>query len=129
VAAFVPSGPIVIGIDHTLERRRGRRIGPAGHFYDASRSSAEVNVTSRGLRWLSAMVLVEVPFAGRIWALPVLVIQRWIMTLISAATHWMFTLPLGPLSALTNSRSSSSASDGQTIGPRPGLPSQSWDGL
>ena len=72
VAAFVPSGPIVIGVDHTLERRRGRRIGPAGHFYDASRSSAEVDVTSRGLRWLSAMVLVEVPFAGRIWALPVL---------------------------------------------------------
>jgi hypothetical protein len=72
VAAFVPSGPIVIGVDHTLERRRGRRIGPTGHFYDASRSSAEVKVTGRGLRWLSAMVLVEVPFAGRIWALPVL---------------------------------------------------------
>ena len=72
VAAFVPSGPIVIGVDHTLERRRGRHIGPAGYFYDASRSSAEVKVTSRGLRWLSAMVLVEVPFAGRIWALPVL---------------------------------------------------------
>ena len=30
------------------------------------------NPTSRGLRWLSAMVLVDVPFAGRIWALPVL---------------------------------------------------------
>lgn len=72
VAAFVPSGPIVIGVHHTLERRRGRRIGPAGHFYDASRSTAEVKVTGRGLRWLSAMVLVEVPFAGRIWALPVL---------------------------------------------------------
>ncbi len=28
--------------------------------------------TSRGLRWLSAMLLVDVPFAGRIWALPVL---------------------------------------------------------
>src|SRR3712207_3779143 len=31
VAAFVPSGPIVVGVDHTLERRRGRHIGPAGH--------------------------------------------------------------------------------------------------
>jgi hypothetical protein len=68
VAAFVPSGPIVIGVDHTLERRRGRCIGPAGHFYDASRSTAEVDVTNRGLRWLSAMVLVEVPFAARVWA-------------------------------------------------------------
>ncbi|MGI4797945.1 MAG: IS701 family transposase, partial [Janthinobacterium lividum] len=72
VTTFVPSGSIVIGVDHTLERRRGRCIGPAGYFYDASRSSAEVKTTNRGLRWLSAMVLVEVPFAGRIWALPVL---------------------------------------------------------
>ena len=72
VAAFVPSGPVVIGVDHTLERRRGRRIGPAAYFYDASRSSAERKAVSRGLRWLSAMVLVEVPFAHRVWALPVL---------------------------------------------------------
>jgi hypothetical protein len=72
VAAFVPAGPIVIGVDHTLERRRGRHIGPAGHFYDAGRSSPAWQATSRGLRWLSAMVLVEVPFAGHVWALPVL---------------------------------------------------------
>jgi len=72
VEAFVPSGPIIIGLDHTLERRRGPRIGPAGRFYDALRTREEKDPTSRGLRWLSAMVLVEVPFAGRIWALPVL---------------------------------------------------------
>jgi hypothetical protein len=72
VAAFVPSGPIIIGLDHTLERRRGPRIGPAGRFHDAVRSRGKEKVTSRGLRWLSAMVLVEVPFAARIWALPVL---------------------------------------------------------
>lgn len=72
IATFVPTGPIVIGVDHTLERRRGRHIAPASYFYDALRSSAEQKVTSRGLRWLSAMVLVEVPFAGRIWGLPVL---------------------------------------------------------
>ena len=72
VAAFVPSGPIIIGVDHTLERRRGPRIGPAGRFYDPSRLSDMPRPTARGLRWLSAMVLVEVPFAGRIWALPVL---------------------------------------------------------
>jgi DDE superfamily endonuclease len=72
VAAFVPAGPIVVGVDHTLERRRGRHIGPAGHFYDAGRSSAAWKATSRGLRWLTAAVLVEVPFAGHVWALPVL---------------------------------------------------------
>ena len=72
VAAFVPSGPIIIGVDHTLERRRGPRIGPAGRFYDASCRADMPNPTSRGLRWLSAMVLVDVPFAHRVWALPVL---------------------------------------------------------
>ena len=72
VAAFVPTGPIVIGLDHTLERRRGPRIGPAGRFYDPILRADAAKPTSRGLRWLSAMVLTEVPFAGRIWGLPVL---------------------------------------------------------
>jgi len=72
VAAFVPTGPVIVGVDHTLERRRGRRIGPAGRFYDASRRADLSKPTARGLRWLSAMVLVEVPFAHRVWALPVL---------------------------------------------------------
>jgi hypothetical protein len=72
VAAFVPDGPILVGVDHTLERRRGPCIGPASHYYDAVRSSKEQTVTTRGLRWLSAMLLVEVPFAGRVWGLPML---------------------------------------------------------
>src|SRR3954468_242160 len=72
VAAFVPAGPIIIGVDHTLERRRGRHIEPAGHFYDAGRSSPAWQATSRGLRWLTAAVLVEVPFVSHVWALPVL---------------------------------------------------------
>ena len=41
VATFGPSGPIIIGLDHMLERRRG-------------------------LRWRGAMALVEAPFADRI---------------------------------------------------------------
>ena len=72
VATLVPSGPVIIGVDQTLERRRGPRIGLACRFYDPSLRADMPNPTSRGLRWLSAMVLVNVPFAGRIWALPVL---------------------------------------------------------
>jgi DDE superfamily endonuclease len=71
VATFVPNQAIVIGIDHTLERRLGRHIAPASHYHDAARSSAKRKVTSGGLRWISAMLLVEVPFASRVWALPV----------------------------------------------------------
>ena len=72
VNTFVPDGPIVIGVDHTLERRRGAHVRPASHCFDSVRSSTEQTVTSRGLRWMTAMLLVEVPFAGRIWGLPVL---------------------------------------------------------
>lgn len=73
VPVFEPGRPfVIIGVDHTLERRRGRRIEPASHFHDAVRSTVKNKVTSRGLRWISAMLLVEVPFAGRIWGLPVL---------------------------------------------------------
>jgi len=68
VPVFEPGRPfVIIGVDHTLERRRGRRIEPASHFHDAVRSTAKQKVTSRGLRWISAMLLVNVPFAGRIW--------------------------------------------------------------
>jgi hypothetical protein len=66
VAAFVPDGPIVIGIYHTLERRRGSCIRPVSQYYDAVRSSKTKLVTTHGLRWLTAMLLVEVPFADRI---------------------------------------------------------------
>ena len=73
VPVFEPRLPfVIIGVDHTLERRRGQRIEPASHFHDAVRSTAKQKVTSRGLRWISAMLLVNVPFAGRVWGLPVL---------------------------------------------------------
>ena len=73
VPVFEPKRPfVIIGVDHTLERRRGQRIEPASHFHDAVRSTAKQKVTRRGLRWISAMLLVNVPFAGRIWGLPVL---------------------------------------------------------
>ncbi len=39
VATFVPEGPLVFGIDETLERRRGRRIAAKGIYRDAVRSS------------------------------------------------------------------------------------------
>ncbi|UEM24393.1 transposase (plasmid) [Skermanella mucosa] len=72
VRVFAPLGPVVVGLDHTLERRRGPRVRPAAHYYDPVRSSRGRKVTSRGLRWVSAMLLAEVPFARKVWALPML---------------------------------------------------------
>ena len=73
VEAFVPEGsPLVVGIDETLKRRYGRKISARGVYRDPVRSTRETFVKSSGLRWVCAMLLVEVPWASRVWALPFL---------------------------------------------------------
>ena len=73
VEAFVPEGgPLVVGIDETLERRWGKKIAARGVYRDPVRSTHETFVKSSGLRWVCAMLLVEVPWASRVWALPFL---------------------------------------------------------
>jgi len=72
VAAFVPDGPVVVGIDETIERRWGARIKARGIYRDPVRSSRGHFVKASGLRWISLMLLAPVPFAGRVWALPFL---------------------------------------------------------
>ena len=72
IAAFAPSGPVVLGIDDTVERRRGKRIAAKGIYRDPVRSSHGHFVKASGLRWLSLMLLAPIPWAGRIWALPFL---------------------------------------------------------
>ena len=72
IAAFGPSGPVVLGIDDTIERRRGKRIAAKGIYRDPVRSSHGHFVKASGLRWLSLMLLAPVPWAGRVWALPFL---------------------------------------------------------
>jgi hypothetical protein len=72
VKAFVPQGPLVIGIDETLERRQGEKIRAKGIYRDATRSSKSHFVKASGLRWISLMLLAPIPFAQRTWALPFL---------------------------------------------------------
>ena len=73
VNAFVPANaPVVIGLDDTIERRWGPKISARGIYRDPVRSSKGHFVKASGLRWLSAMLLVHVPWAGRIMALPFL---------------------------------------------------------
>src|SRR5215207_8458950 len=70
--AFVPRGPVILGLDDTVERRRGKRIGAKGIYRDPVRSSKGHFVKASGLRWLSLMLLVRISWAGRVWALPFL---------------------------------------------------------
>lgn len=69
IAAVAPAGPLVLGIDETLERRRGKTITAAGIYRDPVRSSHGHFVKARALRWVSFMLLVPLPWAGRTWAL------------------------------------------------------------
>jgi hypothetical protein len=70
--AFVGEGPLILGIDETLERRYGKKIAARGVYRDPVRSTHETFVKSSGLRWVCVMLLVEVPWASRVWALPFL---------------------------------------------------------
>lgn len=72
VERLVPDGPIVIGMDDTIERRWGRRISARGIYRDPVRSSHGHFVKASGLRWLSFMVLTPVPWTSLVKALPVL---------------------------------------------------------
>ncbi|HEU4322081.1 MAG TPA: transposase, partial [Roseiflexaceae bacterium] len=72
VATFAPTGPLLFGIDDTLERRRGKRIAAKGIYRDSVRSSHSHFVKASGLRWVCLMLLVPIPGAARTWALPVL---------------------------------------------------------
>lgn len=74
IAIFVPQGPIVLGLDDTLERRRGKKITAKGIYRDPVRSSHSHFVKASGLRWLSLMLLVPIPWVGWTWALPFLTV-------------------------------------------------------
>ncbi|MBX3053132.1 MAG: transposase [Caldilineaceae bacterium] len=107
VAAFCVAGvALVIGADDTIERRKGEKIRQKGVFRDPVRSSHKHMVYTFGLRWMSMMVLVPVPWTERIWALPFLTVLApskktnaakgkrhkttidWIMQMISAVRRW-----------------------------------------
>jgi hypothetical protein len=72
VQAFGARGPLVLGLDETIERRWGRRIAARGIYRDAARSSKAVTNKTSGLRWLSVQLLARVPWAHKIWGLPFL---------------------------------------------------------
>jgi hypothetical protein len=74
VAAFVREGPVVIGLDDTIERRWGTKIKARGIYRDPVRSSHGHFVKASGLRWLCVMLLAPIPWAGCVWALPFLTI-------------------------------------------------------
>ena len=62
VRHLVPTGPLLFAIDETLERRWGKKIEALGVYRDPVRSSHGHFVKAKGLRWVSLMLLAEVPW-------------------------------------------------------------------
>jgi hypothetical protein len=108
VLVLVSAGaPVVVAADETLERRWGPKIKEKGIFRDAVRSSKKHTVYSSGLRWVSMMLLVSVPWSQRVWALPFLTVLApgektnvsngkrhktsidWIGQMIGAVRRWL----------------------------------------
>ena len=65
-----PGEPLLLVIDDTLERRRGKQIQYKGWFRDPILSTAAHVVTTLGLRWVCLAVLVPIPWSKRTWSLP-----------------------------------------------------------
>lgn len=68
------SCPILIAVDETLERRRGKKIKAKGLYRDAVQSSQSNVVTSYGLKWECMTLIVPLPWCKRPWALPFLTV-------------------------------------------------------
>jgi hypothetical protein len=67
VRAFVATGvPVIVGLDDTVERRRGAKIAAKGIYRDPVRSSKGHFVKASGLRWVSLQLLARVPWAQQV---------------------------------------------------------------
>jgi hypothetical protein len=74
ISLLPPSFPIIIGIDDTIERRKGKKIKAKGCYRDAVRSSQKYVVKCFGLKWLSMMLIIQLPWSNRHWSLPFLTV-------------------------------------------------------
>jgi hypothetical protein len=68
------SFPILIVVDDTIERRKGKNIKAKGCYRDACRSTQKLIVKCFGLKWVCLMLIVPLPWCKRPWALPFMTI-------------------------------------------------------
>jgi len=75
---LIPNGqPIILFIDETIERRKGKKIKAKGYYRDAVRSSKSQVVKTSGLKWLVTTLSIKLPFIQRALALPFLTILEF----------------------------------------------------
>jgi hypothetical protein len=64
----------VLGLDETVERRRGAKLTARAIYRDPVRSSKDCFQKTSGLRWMNMALLVPISWAERVWALPFLTV-------------------------------------------------------
>lgn len=75
LVALVPADlPVIIGVDDTIERRKGKKIKAKGCYRDPTRSTEKCVIRCFGLKWLSMMLIVPLPWSERYWSLPFLTV-------------------------------------------------------
>jgi hypothetical protein len=71
---LVPTGPVYLAADDTVDEHPGDKVYGKGCHRDAVRSSHSYTAFRWGHKWLVVFVLVAIPGASRLWALPIFVI-------------------------------------------------------
>jgi hypothetical protein len=71
---LVPPGPVYLAADDTVDEHPGERVYGKGCHRDAVRSSHSYTAFRWGHKWLVVFVLVAIPGASRLWALPIFVL-------------------------------------------------------
>jgi hypothetical protein len=75
IASFLtPVSPLLLAIDDTLERRKGRKLSLRGWFRDPLTSSRGKTNKVSAIRWVCLAILVPMPWSKRLWALPVVTV-------------------------------------------------------
>jgi SRSO17 transposase len=69
----VPPGPVLLAGDDTVTEHPGPQVFGKGRHCDGVRSTHSYTAYRWGHKWVVVSVLVELPFATRPWALPILV--------------------------------------------------------
>lgn len=78
LTVFVPpETTVVLGADDPMERRSGRKISAKGCSRDPVRSTKKHVIRCFGLKWVSMLLLMPVPWSQRVWALPLLTALCW----------------------------------------------------
>lgn len=68
---LLPKGfPIIILMDETLERRKGKKIKAKGCYRDSCRSTKSLVIRAFGLKWQCATIVIPMPWSNRQWSLP-----------------------------------------------------------